>query len=235
MALIYLGLSTMIGRGYGMIDTLGLGLKGGLLLAVGLAVAYLVFTWLRLRKITKRKGKAPAKTVAAKNNSKEQAPAAPVVDDEEEDEILEEVTYGRPRSVPSAPARSNPMTIDPGFAALLGESQDRSKVRAQEVDALRNEVATLRQNMQDLQGELDRVKAAQTVSPLYNEAVGMAQHGIDAEGIASRCGISIAEAQLVAALSNKRGKDDSAIDDLYEDDYGTERHYGRKEKQYAAA
>ena len=227
----------------GMIDTLGLGLKGGLLLAVGLVAAYLVFTWLRLRKVSKRsRAKAQQAKTAGKNaKSKVEAPKAPVyVEDEDDDEELAEVvTYSRPRAVgieTRDDARPSTMAADPGFAALLGETQNRNRAQERELETLRGEVATLRQGIETLQNELDRVKAAQAVSPLYNEAVGLAQHGIDAEGIATRCGISIAEAQLVEALSNKkRNRKEAGLDDLYGDDYGTERHYERKEKQYAAA
>lgn len=226
-----------------MIDTLGLGLKGGLLLAVGLVAAYLVFTWLRLRKVSKRsRAKAQqAKTTGKNAKGKVEAPKTPVyVEDEDDDEELAEVvTYSRPRAVgieTRDDTRPSTMAADPGFAALLGETQSRNRAQERELDTLRGEVATLRQGIETLQNELDRVKAAQAVSPLYNEAVGLAQHGIDAEGIASRCGISIAEAQLVEALSNKkRNRKDAGLDELYGDDYGTERHYERKEKQYAAA
>ncbi len=197
-----------------MIDTLGLGIKGGLLLAAGLMAAYLVFTWLRLRQIKKRKGKLAA--------APKTSPAIAAVD---EDDELDAVVYVRPR--PAA---------DPGFAALLGESRERQQpVRTTEVQTLRDEVATLRQTLADLQGELDRMKAAHTVSPLYNEAVGLAQHGIDAEGIAARCGISIAEAELVAALASKQGQGNAEIDDLYGNDYGTEEQHGSTGKRYAFA
>ena len=228
----------------GMIDTLGLGLKGGLLLAVGLVAAYLVFTWLRLRKVSKRsRAKAQQAKAAGKNTKgRIEAPKTPPVyveDEDDDEELAEVVTYSRPRAVgieTRDEARPSTMAADPGFAALLGETQNRNRAQERELETLRGEVATLRQGIETLQGELDRVKAAQAVSPLYNEAVGLAQHGIDAEGIATRCGISIAEAQLVEALSNKkRNRKEAGLDDLYGDDYGTERHYERKEKQYAAA
>lgn len=223
-----------------MIDTFGLGIKGGLLLAAGAVAAYLLFTWLRLRQIRKRKAKAAAAKPARQR--KTQAPVemdTDALDEGEDDEQLDAVIYTRPRPAPQTTqgtvARPEPMAADPGFAALLGESRERQvPVKSAEVQALREEVAALRQALADMQDEMERMKAAQTVSPLYNEAVGLAQHGIDAEGIAARCGISIAEAQLVAALASRQDRGDMS-DDFYEDDFGTERQHGTPGQRYAAA
>jgi len=66
-----------------------------------------------------------------------------------------------------------------------------------EVDALRGEVAALRDEMWQ---EVGHMRASQTVSPLYNDAMQMAQRGHDAATIAERCGIARAEAELVVAL-----------------------------------
>lgn len=233
-----------------MIDSLGLGigLKGGLALAAVLMAAYLLFTWLRLRQLKKRKtakaGKVGKGTKAARPAAK--IPASPLTaastaEDadaaDDDDEMLDAMVYSRPRAMaPGQSSQTSQSPInDPGFAALLGESQERQQpVRTAEVQALREEVSSLRQTLADLQEELDRVKAAQNVSPLYNEAIGLAQHGIDVEGIAARCGISVAEAQLVAALTGKQNQPDE-IDDLYGDDYELERQHGSSGKRYAAA
>ncbi|HZX30742.1 MAG TPA: DUF2802 domain-containing protein [Rhodocyclaceae bacterium] len=66
-----------------------------------------------------------------------------------------------------------------------------------EVDALRGEVAALRDEMWQ---EVGHMRASQTVSPLYNDAMQMAQLGHDPATIAERCGIARAEAELVVAL-----------------------------------
>ncbi|GAB2180137.1 hypothetical protein DLREEDagrD3_03600 [Denitratisoma sp. agr-D3] len=216
-----------------MIDIYALGLKGGLILAAMIVAAYLLFTWLRLRQIKRRKAKAKALAAARQKAAAPQAPApAPVAMTEDDDEALDAVIYTRPR--PAVPPPMAP-AADPGFATLLGENRERQQpVRSSEVQALRDEVAMLRNALADMQEEMDRLKAAQTVSPLYNEAVGLAQHGIDAEGIAARCGISIAEAQLVAALASRQGADERLPDDPYGNDYGTDEPHGRPGKRYAA-
>lgn len=67
----------------------------------------------------------------------------------------------------------------------------------EEVDTLRGEVAALRDEMWQ---EVGHMRAHQMVSPLYNDAMQMAQIGHDAATIAERCGIARAEAELVVAL-----------------------------------
>lgn len=66
-----------------------------------------------------------------------------------------------------------------------------------EVDALRGELAALRD---ELHNELAHLRATQTVSPLYSDAMQMATLGHDATIIAERCGIARAEAELMVAL-----------------------------------
>jgi len=70
-----------------------------------------------------------------------------------------------------------------------------------EVDVMRGELAALREDM--LQ-EMAHLRAAQTVSPIYGDAVQMAAAGYDAAAIAERCGIARAEAELVVALARSQ-------------------------------
>lgn len=60
----------------------------------------------------------------------------------------------------------------------------------------------------ELQGELallreqvEVLRNARNVAPQYGEALGLVQRGLDSDAIAERCGISVSEAELVAALS----------------------------------
>lgn len=71
----------------------------------------------------------------------------------------------------------------------------------EEVDALRGELAALREDMQQ---ELAHLRATQTVSPIYGDAMQMAAAGYDAAMIAERCGIARAEAELVVALARSQ-------------------------------
>ena len=72
------------------------------------------------------------------------------------------------------------------------------------VEALAREVAQLRDQVARLQSELDKTRAAQasSVSP-YNLAIQMARQGATANDVASGCGISRGEAELIVALYRK--------------------------------
>ncbi|MEW5890125.1 MAG: DUF2802 domain-containing protein [Pseudomonadota bacterium] len=69
--------------------------------------------------------------------------------------------------------------------------------------AVEAELQQLRAQVTELREEVDKLKAARTVSPHYSEAVALAQQGMDALTIADRCGIAVAEAELVRALSRE--------------------------------
>lgn len=91
----------------------------------------------------------------------------------------------------------------PGLAdELLYEGMERelSQLR-DEVDVLRGELSALRE---DMQHSLAHLRATQTVSPIYGDAMQMAVGGYDAPMIAERCGIARAEAELVVALARSQ-------------------------------
>lgn len=76
----------------------------------------------------------------------------------------------------------------------------------EELDALRGAFASLRDEVRQ---EVSGIKAQQSVSPFYRDAMQMALSGATADTIAERCGIARGEADLVVALV--RGND--GIDD----------------------
>lgn len=92
---------------------------------------------------------------------------------------------------PSVPAAS-----EPDFARELAKSNTEV-----EFERLRRESAQLREEVARLAEEIALLKATRNVSPLYNEAMTLAQQGMPAAGIAGHCGISIGEAELVASLA----------------------------------
>lgn len=83
---------------------------------------------------------------------------------------------------------------------MRGVESELAQMR-DEIDILRAEFAALRE---DIGRETARLRASQTVSPLYNDAMQMAIGGYGAEMIAERCGISRAEAELVVSLVKNR-------------------------------
>lgn len=85
-----------------------------------------------------------------------------------------------------------------GFDALLEVRQSRHLL-----DELRASHEHMRERIDALSEELKELRAACQVAPVYSDAVVLARRGYDAEAIAERCGISIAEAQLVCSLSTE--------------------------------
>ncbi|WP_374279103.1 DUF2802 domain-containing protein [Azonexus sp.] len=112
-----------------------------------------------------------------------------------------------PQAAPVRAAAVAPDEEEAWSAPGLGEEVLRNGLEQEvamlrdEVDALRGELAALRD---DLQHELGQMRAAQTVSPIYGDAMQMAAAGYDPAAIAERCGIARAEAELVVALTKSQ-------------------------------
>lgn len=83
----------------------------------------------------------------------------------------------------------------PGFAHELAHSNLEF-----EVQGLRHDAEQLRVEIAHLVEEMHYLRAARSISPLYGEAMMLAQH-VPAVGIVDRRGISIGEAELVALLA----------------------------------
>lgn len=96
----------------------------------------------------------------------------------------------------SAAPPATPAAARPEF----GEELARFNVEV-EVKALRRECAQLREEVARLSEDMARLKVGGNASPLYSEAMVLARQGMAANGIAGHCGISIGEAELVAALA----------------------------------
>jgi hypothetical protein len=98
---------------------------------------------------------------------------------------------------------SRPRTGTPAWRqdpARFGEQALKKGIEA-ELDELRSEIAALKERV-------GLLEAARNVSPQYGEAVALAQKGMSAERIAERCCISVAEAEMVCALSRVRESKD---------------------------
>jgi hypothetical protein len=83
-----------------------------------------------------------------------------------------------------------------GFDALLEMRQTRHRF-----DELQASHRRLEAIVSMLNDEVRGLRAACQVSPVYSEAVALARRGFNAAAIAERCGISVAEAELVTSLS----------------------------------
>ena len=95
------------------------------------------------------------------------------------------------------------------------ESVVQSATLLVRLEALEKQLVDVRQNMlemrtnlahltQNTAQELERLRSMQTVSPMYSEAMRLAGSGYGARDIAQRCGITLAEAELVSALARNQ-------------------------------
>jgi hypothetical protein len=115
------------------------------------------------------------------------------------------------------PADTGGGKTPPVFASELA----RSSVEA-EVTRLHREAAQLRTELARVAEEVSHLKAQRNVSPLYSEAMSLAQQGMPAAGIAGHCGISVGEAELVAALA----RNESEFKPQEDEEDGNERYTG---------
>lgn len=115
-------------------------------------------------------------------------------------------TMAEPVPVPAAPLASpeSAAAVAP-FVEQLAEHRAWRELAA-ELQVLRGEVQTLRQELADL-------KTLPRVSPIYADAMDLARRGYNARGIAEECGISIAEAELVLAMTRGGQAFDNEVDD----------------------
>lgn len=123
---------------------------------------------------------------------------------------------GRTESNPAPQQpRWEPVTMDLELSDRDFASQLLKSEINLEVQQLRRETVQLREDLTQLTEEVRQLKATHNVSPIYSEAMSLAERGELPEGIAARCGISIGEAELVAALA--RREFGAAVDDELED------------------
>ena len=112
------------------------------------------------------------------------------------EELPEVSAPPRKRFFAATPLQEAPEPPQPAFALEL----TKSSVEV-ELQQLRRESSALREELLRVREELAGIKASRNVSPLYGEAMSLAQRGVTADGIAVQCGISLGEAELVAALA----------------------------------
>lgn len=184
-------------------EALDFGWRDGILLLAALVAVYLAVSFLRLHRLRR-----PARVAGA---------PVPTTFSTMVDFPLDDL--------PEAPAAAEPAAMrftdrPADFAAELARSNLEAEVRQ-----LRDDLRRLGETVDRQAGEIadlsSRLQTAQTVSPLYGEAMALARRGLDPAGIAGRCGISVGEAELVASLSRGVPLDEELKE---EDDYGGPDH-----------
>lgn len=162
-----------------------LGLREGLIGLIALVAVYIIFVLLRMFRL--RQGPA--------GGTESLAPPAAVP--------AETTQAGTGQAVPEAVPPTSWEPVPNGMAEEVlrhGLELELAQLR-EEVDAIRGELAALRS---DMQHELASLRASQSVSPIYGDAMQLAVSGYDAAAIAERCGIARAEADLVVALAKSQ-------------------------------
>jgi len=159
-----------------------LGLREAVIALISLVAIYMAFVLLRMWWLRQKKA-------AAINESSTMPEELPVLTEQEP------LPAGEPSWEKTAGGLAEQM-LRQGLEQEVAQLRD-------EVDAVRGELAALREDM--LQ-ELSHLRASQTVSPIYGDAMQMASAGYDAAMIAERCGIARAEAELVVALAKSQGQ-----------------------------
>lgn len=154
----------------------GIGWRDVILVLAAMAGVYLVLLVMRLFQVAGKRGdgkkqEARLRLSGWQPGASDAAPASP------------------PQPEPAVPEQQE-------FARELAKSNIEV-----ELERLRRESAHQRDELARLAEEVSQLKASRNVSPLYNEAMALAQQGMSAAGIAGRCGISIGEAELVASLA----------------------------------
>ena len=169
-----------------MIETVAPGFHDAVLLGAGIAAVYLVVALLQLIQLHRH-----------------QRPTA----------VREPLIEPQYRSEIALNAGDKVVKADRDFAEHLR----RSKLEAS-VQRLSAEVAALSNALSATRAEVDAMRAQSDAQPVkneipsYNDAMDMAKRGLSAIGIANRCGISMSEAELVAALARDPKKFNSVAE-----------------------
>jgi hypothetical protein len=184
-------------------------MREALWLLASLLAAYAAFEFLRALRLP-REGQAGA-SVATPSGTGAQGPVAAVADDQKRDDD-DFLAYA---PLPSPSTASAPASLAPDASAALAEaaaaarfelelenSRLRQALQAQRdlVALQQTEIDRLVEDLTALRDELDNQVSSVASSPEYSEAMVLAAQGLNAEMIAERCGITLAEAELVLAL-----------------------------------
>lgn len=191
-------------------------MREALWLLASLLAAYAAFEFLRALRLP-REGAAGA-SVATPSVTEPPGPVAAGANDRKREEDDDDFLAYAPlpaSAAASAPASVVPDASMPGSSAAVAEaaaaarfelelenSRLRQALQAQRdlVVLQQTEIDRLVEDVTALRDELDNQVSSVAISPEYSEAMVLAAQGLNAEMIAERCGITLAEAELVLAL-----------------------------------
>lgn len=124
-----------------------------------------------------------------------------VADIDDEDEPGPLYDAGRPVPAPAgADAAPDAFQHELEVRQLRRELEQQGSALAE----LRRELDAIREQLRARTDQAEVAVVPHGASPEYNEALVFARRGLDAETIAERCGITVAEAELVQSLARSQ-------------------------------
>lgn len=187
-----------------------IGVREGVLGLIALVALYIIVVLARMILLRRQPNTSAAPEVPSPTPVTPEKPAPVVTPDPVPDDDIPVL------AVPVEPPDEMDTPIPPALAnaweaaaASVSEENVRQTLAQEvaqlrdEVDAIRGELAALRE---DMQHELAHLRAAQSMSPIYGDAMQLAVAGYDPALIAERCGIARAEAELVVALAKSQAQ-----------------------------
>lgn len=186
-----------------------MGLRELLIAAIVILAAYVAYQFFRVARLAER-GSKPVLQPAAEPRA-QGGGGAPEADSEElgteDDEALDDIVYARPAA--PVEATPEPVSAAQAFQLELSVTQLRREIELQrgELAGLRERISAFEETLRNQKEQMESSLVRQGVSPEYNEALLYAQRGLDVEAIAERCGITVAEAELVCSLARRQAGD----------------------------
>lgn len=183
-----------------------MGLREAILIAIVLLAAYVGYQLYRVSRIGRTPQAAPVPAepkLTERIDVVSDEPGETGPDDEDEGDVY---TIARPRPLPEPAIAAPPPDA---FQHELEVRQLRRELEQQraELTELRRSVDELRELLRAQKEQAEAGLATRGASPEYNEALVFARRGLDAETIAERCGITVAEAELVQSLARGQAGD----------------------------
>ncbi|MCC4114160.1 DUF2802 domain-containing protein [Aromatoleum toluclasticum] len=192
-----------------------MGLRELILAAIALLAVYVGYQLYRASRAQHASAPAPAPDGPPTDVPTEEPEPADIVvagsDDDDEPGPLYGV--GRPVPAPAGADVATDVATDAATDAAPDAFQHELEVRQlrRELEQQGNALAELRRQLDEIREQLrahreqaDADPATRGASPEYNEALVFARRGLDAETIAERCGITVAEAELVQSLARSQ-------------------------------
>lgn len=178
-----------------------MGLRELILAAIALLAVYVGYQLYRASRAPQASAPTPGGPLAdMSNEARESADAATAEsDDDEESGPLYSVASPVPASA-GADAAPDAFQHELEVRQLRRELEQQGGALAE----LRRELDEIREQLRARKEQADAAVVTRGASPEYNEALVFARRGLDAETIAERCGITVAEAELVQSLARSQ-------------------------------